>query len=110
MRRVCWLRELLPLNGKELRTPISPPFAVDATLQVLDVEGRPATPSALVAFRQIIDILCSDECMLAFPDPNKHDFLSVDAALGDMAQEGGLGAILTQQADNGQERIVSYWS
>ena len=72
--------------------------------------GGKLPPSALVAFRQIIDILCSDECMLAFPNPNKHYFISVDAALGDVAREGGLGAILTQQADNGQERVVSYWS
>ena len=61
------------------------------------------------AFHEIVDILASEPVM-AFPDPKRPFYLSTDACLGDDYNAPGLGAVLCQLDDNGNERPVHYWS
>ena len=71
--------------------------------------GGTLPPAAMSAWQNIIKALCSGVVM-AYPDPARPYIVSTDAALGDEQTEGGLGAVLTQESESGDERVVAYWS
>ena len=48
--------------------------------------------------------------VMAYPNPRRDFILSTDAAGGDSANPGGLGAVLSQLDDGGVERVVAYAS
>jgi hypothetical protein len=72
-------------------------------------KSGPLPPDALQAFHQLQTILCS-EPVLAFPRRNRPYALITDAALGDDKNDGGLGAILAQQDDQDNYRVIAYAS
>lgn len=69
----------------------------------------PLPERAKRAFEDLKNQLCS-EPILAFPHPNRPFTLETDAAAGDEEQLGGLGAILLQENEKGDKRVVSYAS
>ena len=72
-------------------------------------KGGPLPPDARRAFKQIIKVL-SSEPILAHPDPSRPYILSVDACCGTDSRPPGLGAVLCQLDDRGNERPVGYFS
>ena len=69
----------------------------------------PLPDPALTAFRELQSILCS-EPVVDYPRRNRPYSLITDAALGDDKNEGGLGAILTQQNEKGEHCVIAYAS
>ena len=65
--------------------------------------------AALTAFRELQAILCS-EPVVDYPRRDRPYSLITDAALGDEKNEGGLGAILTQQNEKGEHCVIAYAS
>jgi ribonuclease HI len=47
---------------------------------------------------------------VGLPARNKRFILHTDGALGKAANAGGLGAVLMQQGDNGNDRVIAYAS
>lgn len=72
-------------------------------------KSGPLPPASKAAFNTLKSRLC-DSPVLAYPLPNRHYTLSVDAATGCEDHDGGLGAILSQIDDNGQEKVVAFAS
>ena len=74
-------------------------------------EGEPLPTVAEKAFQQLKEELCSKPIIM-FPKMNKPIKIYVDAALGDekVKETTGMGAIITQNDDEGNERPVAYWS
>ena len=72
-------------------------------------EGGQLPEKAMWAFNKLKESLCS-EPLLAYPRNDREFTLAVDAATGDTTNPGGLGAVLTQKNDKGQECVVSYAS
>jgi len=66
-------------------------------------------PKALQAFKELQTILCS-EPVVDYPRRNRPYSLITDAACGDEANPGGLGAILTQTDEEGNFRVIGYAS
>ena len=69
----------------------------------------PLPDDALLAFRELQSILCS-EPVVDYPRKDRPYSLITDAALGDEKNEGGLGAILTQQNQKGEHCVIAYAS
>jgi len=69
----------------------------------------PLPEDALKAFRELQSILCS-EPVVDYPRKNRPYSLITDAALGDEKNDGGLGAILTQQNEKGEHCVIAYAS
>jgi hypothetical protein len=69
----------------------------------------PLPDAALTAFRELQAILCS-EPVVDYPRRDRPYSLITDAALGDEKNEGGLGAILTQQNEKGEHCVIAYAS
>jgi hypothetical protein len=69
----------------------------------------PLPDDALKAFRELQSILCS-EPVVDYPRKNRPYSLITDAALGDDKNDGGLGAILTQQNEKGEHCVIAYAS
>jgi len=69
----------------------------------------PLPNDALVAFRELQSILCS-EPVVDYPRKDRAYALITDAALGDDKKEGGLGAILTQINEKGEFCVIAYAS
>jgi putative transposase len=65
--------------------------------------------AALKAFRELQSILCS-EPVVSYPRKDRPYALITDAALGDSANPGGLGAILTQINPQGEHHVLGYAS
>ena len=64
---------------------------------------------ALEAFKALQAAICAPP-VVAFPDPSKPYIISTDAAHGDAQRPGGIGALLTQRDDDGNERLISCFS
>jgi hypothetical protein len=69
----------------------------------------PLPPAALQAFRELQTCLCS-EPIVDYPRRDRPYALIVDAALGDDAHPGGLGAILSQLNSAGEHCVIAYAS
>ena len=69
----------------------------------------PLPADGLKAFRELQSILCS-EPVVDYPRKDRPYSLITDAALGDEKNEGGLGAILTQQNKKGEHFVIAYAS
>jgi hypothetical protein len=69
----------------------------------------PLPNDALVAFRELQSILCS-EPVVDYPRKDRAYALITDAALGDDKKEGGLGAILTQINEKEEFCVIAYAS
>ena len=69
----------------------------------------PLPADALKAFRELQSILCS-EPVVDYPRKDRPYSLITDAALGDEKNDGGLGAILTQQNPKGEHCVIAYAS
>jgi transposase InsO family protein len=72
-------------------------------------KSGPLPDAALSAFRELQSILCS-EPVVDYPRRDRPYSLITDAALGDDKNEGGLGAILTQQNEKGEHCVIAYAS
>lgn len=72
-------------------------------------EGGRLPKESLDAFRHLQKALCSAP-VLGFPRPDRAMTLATDAATGDKENPGGLGAVLTQQDDQGREQVIAYAS
>ena len=64
---------------------------------------------ALKAFNELKTALCS-EPVVAYPRKDRPYSLIVDAATGNMEQEGGMGAILCQLDEKSNYRVIAYAS
>jgi len=64
---------------------------------------------ALKAFNELKTALCS-EPVVAYPRKDRPYSLIVDAATGNAEQEGGMGAILCQQDEKNNYRVIAYAS
>jgi hypothetical protein len=64
---------------------------------------------AMAAFCELRRRLTSAP-LLAYPRNDRPFILSTDAATGDATSTGGLGAVLTQRDDDGNERVVAFAS
>jgi len=81
--------------------------------------GGQLPPNALKAFNELKQILCL-EPVVAYPRSDRPYSLIVDAAAGvtkvnskgerTFKQEGGLGAILCQSDEHGQQHVIAYAS
>ena len=69
--------------------------------------GLPETARA--AFSELKRRLCQAP-LLVFPRNDRPFILATDASTGDHSSPGGLGAVLTQLNDKGEEHVVSYAS
>ncbi len=69
----------------------------------------PLPTDGLKAFRELQSILCS-EPVVDYPRKDRPYSLITDASLGDEKNEGGLGAILTQQNKKGEHFVIAYAS
>ena len=69
----------------------------------------PLPDQALRAYDQLKQALCKGP-VVAFPRPDLRFKVTTDAASGDSKTPGGLGAMLSQCWEDGQERVVSYAS
>ena len=74
-----------------------------------DWKGGQLPPESHKAFLRLKDVLTKAP-VVAFPNPKKPFLVSTDASLGDKYNPGGLGAVLTQLDDNGNQRAVAYAS
>ena len=72
-------------------------------------EGGLLPEAAQQAFLHLKKVLCSQP-VLGFPKKGKPFFLHTDAATGDKDNPGGLGAVLTQEDEEGKEYAVAYAS
>ena len=68
-------------------------------------KSGPLPPRAKHAFIALRQALTSNP-VVAFPDPNKKFTLHCDAAAGDEANPGGLGAVLTQHTEKGPVAVA----
>jgi hypothetical protein len=69
----------------------------------------PLPPEALTAFQDLKKALIS-EPILGHPARDKMFILHTIGALGDATNAGGLGAVLMQQGDDGNNRVIAYAS
>jgi len=72
-------------------------------------KGGPLPEKAHQAFKSLQKALCQAP-ILAFPRPDRPMTLATDASTGDKDHPGGLGAVLTQTDEDGQERVIAYAS
>ncbi len=72
-------------------------------------KGGPLPPSALRAFNELRSALCS-EPLVNYPRKNRPYALIVDAAMGSVGNEGGLGSVLCQADDHGKLHVIAYAS
>jgi transposase InsO family protein len=72
-------------------------------------KGGPLPAASLEAFYKLRDALCAAP-VLAYPRGDLPFILTTDAATGDANRPGGLGAVLTQKYEDGQERVIGYAS
>jgi hypothetical protein len=69
----------------------------------------PLPPEALTAFQDLKKALIS-EPIVGHPTRDKRFILHTDGALGDAANSGGLGAVLMQEGDDSNNRVIAYAS
>ena len=72
-------------------------------------KGPRLPEKAMAAFNQLKQQLCQAP-VLTFPRNDRPFTLATDASTGDNASPGGLGSVLTQQDEQGQEKVVAYAS
>ena len=99
---VNYFRMLIP-NFSTKTSPLTKLLRKDS-----QYKKGPLPEKAQKAFQRLKQLLC-EKPVIAYPHADKQFILSVDAAVGDDDQEGGLGAILSQVQD-GYERVISYAS
>jgi hypothetical protein len=66
----------------------------------------PLPPEALTAFQDLKKALIS-EPIVGHPSRDKRFILHTDGALGDAANAGGLGAVLMQEGDDSNDRVIA---
>jgi hypothetical protein len=69
----------------------------------------PLPPEALTAFQDLKKALISKP-IVGHPARDKRFILHTDGALGNAANAGGLGAVLMQEGDDGNDRVIAYAS
>ena len=79
------------------------------TRQDSEWPGGELPPAALTAFNTLQQSICAQP-VLKYPTRNGKYHLFVDAAIGDAANEGGLGAVLMQDDEAGEKHPVAYAS
>lgn len=98
-----YLREGVP-NYSQVSGPLSKLTGSTSTWK----PGTPMPADAQKSFKLLKGLLCNPP-VLAFPRPQGHYHLFVDASQGTEGEPGGLGAVLLQE-QQGQKRVISYAS
>ena len=72
-------------------------------------EGGKLPEAAAKAFEDLKKCLCEPP-IVAYPQRDRTFILHTDGASGDAENPGGLGAVLSQEQANGEERVIAYAS
>ena len=67
-------------------------------------------PAAAFGAFQALQLGLSSNPLVAHPRADTDFILTTDAATGDSANPGGMGAVLSQIHDHGREKVVAYAS